>query len=95
MKPSGMRNSSPMTGNAGVTIVEEKGDMKVKSDTSIVVSHFLLLDQFNGLLGSFGPSQVIYKNGKYPICRRKISTPTIISLVFISASSTFKLPASY
>lgn len=72
MNPSGMLNSLPITGNAGVTIVEEKGDMKVKSDTSIVVIHFRLLLQFRGLLGSFGPSQVIYKGCKCVYVNQKI-----------------------
>jgi hypothetical protein len=60
IKPAGMLNSSPITVSTGVTIVEENGDIKVKSDTRIVVIHFCLLLQFSGLLGSLGPSQVTY-----------------------------------
>lgn len=60
MKPSGMLKSSTIAGKAGVTIVLEKGEMKVNKDTRIVTTHFRFCDQFNGFLGSFGPSQVIY-----------------------------------
>jgi hypothetical protein len=60
MNPSGISKSSPISGNAGVTIVDEKGEMNVKSDTSIVATHLRLLLQLSGLRGSFGPSQVIH-----------------------------------
>jgi hypothetical protein len=58
MKPGGILNSSPMTGSAGVIIVDEKGEMNAKSDTSIVTTYLRLLLQFRGLSGSFGPSHV-------------------------------------
>lgn len=58
LKPSSISNSLPMVGNAGVTIVDENGEMNVKRETRIVVIHFCLLLQFRGLEGSFGPSQV-------------------------------------
>lgn len=46
-----------MDGNAGATIEEETGEMKVKSETVIVAAHFFLLVQFLGFSGSSGPSQ--------------------------------------
>lgn len=49
-----------MAGKAGVTIVEEKGEMKVKRETRMVVVHFWRLDQFRGLEGSEGLSQVTW-----------------------------------
>jgi hypothetical protein len=58
MKPSGMSKSSAMAGSAGVTIVEENGDMKVNNDTRIVAVHFRVCDQFRGFRGSYGPSHV-------------------------------------
>lgn len=59
MKPSAILKSFAMAGSAGVTIVDENGEMKVKSDTRIVTVHLRFCDQFRGFLGSSGPSQVI------------------------------------
>jgi hypothetical protein len=62
-----------MTGRTGATIVEENGDMKVKSDTSIVTTHLRLLLQFKGFAGSFGPSHVICRLSQYR-CWRTVGT---------------------
>jgi hypothetical protein len=55
-----MSNSSAITGSAGVTIVDEKGEMKVNIETSIVTTHLRLFDQLSGFRGSCGPSHVTY-----------------------------------
>lgn len=40
-------------------MVLENGEIKVNNETRIVTTHFRFCDQFNGLLGSCGPSHVI------------------------------------
>jgi hypothetical protein len=47
-----------MSSRAGVTMVDEKGEIKVKQETRIVAVHFRLADQFRGFSTSYGPSQV-------------------------------------
>src|SRR5699024_7447617 len=56
MKPGATPRSRPMSSSAGATIVDEKGEMKVKQDTRIVVVHFFCQVQFMGFAGSAGPS---------------------------------------
>ena len=53
-----MLNSLAMVDNAGATIDDETGDMKVKDETTSVANHFRFVVQFFGLAGSSGPSQV-------------------------------------
>lgn len=44
-----------------MTIVDEKGEMKVKHETNIVAVHFRLADQLRGFSISYGPSQVTWR----------------------------------
>jgi hypothetical protein len=60
IKPSGISKSLDILGRAGVTIVDEKGEMKVNSETKMVATHFRFHDQLRGLSGSSGPSHVTY-----------------------------------
>ena len=94
IKPSGISKSSPMSGKTGVTIVDENGDMNVNSDTSMVATHLRLLFQLRGLLGSFGPSQVIYTSRQWQ-CHETPKRPTMISSPLRRPSSMFSRPASY
>lgn len=41
-----------------MTIVDEKGEIKVKQETRMVAVHFRLADQLRGFSMSYGPSQV-------------------------------------
>lgn len=81
MKPSEMSKSSAMTGRAGVTIVDEKGLMKVNMDTSIVTTHFRGCDQLRGFAGSFGPSQVIWSTRQRDVCG-SVETNTYNDILF-------------
>lgn len=49
--------SFEMVVNAGATMEEETGEMKVKEDTTRHAAHLRRIDQFFGLAGSSGPSQ--------------------------------------
>lgn len=57
LKPGPIPSSEPIWPSAGVTMVDEKGEMKVKHETRIVAVHFLAHGQLNGFSGSSGPSQ--------------------------------------
>lgn len=46
--------------NAGATIDDDTGDMKVKEDTTSVAAHFFFMVQFFGFSGSSGPFQVTF-----------------------------------
>lgn len=45
---------------AGATIVDERGEIKVKDETNIVAVHLRKRCQLRGLEGSSGPDQVTY-----------------------------------
>ena len=46
--------------SAGATIVDERGEMKVKDETRMVAVHLRKRCQLRGLEGSSGPDQVTY-----------------------------------
>lgn len=48
-----------MDGSAGTTIVEDTGEIRVNSETIVMVVYFFLRDQFLGFSGSSEPSHVI------------------------------------
>lgn len=50
--------------NAGATIEEETGEMKVKEDTTSVAAHFFFKVQFLGFSGSSAPFHVTYQRNK-------------------------------
>ena len=56
-----------MYGSAGAIIEDAIGVMNVTRETRPVASHLLLKDHRFGLLGSFSPSQVIYRNKLFRI----------------------------
>lgn len=53
-------NSTAMLSNAGATMEDETGDMKVKNDTRTAASLFFFVGQFLGLSGSSGPFHVTW-----------------------------------
>ena len=55
--PPSIPRSVLISSSTGVTMVEEKGEMNVKQETSMVATHFLCHDQLSGFSGSWGPSQ--------------------------------------
>lgn len=57
----GTPNSAPIFPSAGVTMVEENGEMNVKQETKIVATHFLCRAQFRGCSGSSGPFHDIFE----------------------------------
>ena len=52
-----MDKSDLIMENTGATMEEETGETNMNSELRIVTSHRLLLGQFLGLSGSFGPFQ--------------------------------------
>lgn len=47
-----------MVVNAGATMEDDTGEMKVNRETVMVAAHFFFVGQFLGFSGSSGPSHV-------------------------------------
>ncbi len=62
--------------NAGATIDDDTGEMKVKEDTTSVAAHFFFMVQFFGFSGSSAPFHVTCQSnnvslalyGPHPMC---------------------------